>query len=121
MLALTAGLVLAQWTLTIATLRFKPPKSATPTAASFPLWPAVAAVLFQTSYKPGTPVWTREWLEVVALVAVSAVCEMRFRSAYQERERSCERAAAPPREAPDVAYSYKLVSRAFLPRLPDDC
>ncbi|POY71870.1 hypothetical protein BMF94_5231 [Rhodotorula taiwanensis] len=73
-----------------------------------PVMACRAAVLFQTSYKPGTPVWTREWLEVVALVAVSAVCEMRFRSAYQERERSCERAAAPPREAPDVAYSYKL-------------
>ncbi|GAA5981812.1 hypothetical protein JCM10908_004617 [Rhodotorula pacifica] len=103
---LLLGLLLAQWALTLISLRIQT-KPATQSAASFPLWPAVAALHFQSS-PSATPWRDADWLGAMSLILFSGAAEMLFRKAYADRLSKHETSPAPPREAPDVCYRYKM-------------
>lgn len=112
---LVVALLLAQWVLTLLSLRLQArPDLQTP--ASFPLWPAVAALHLQLNHKSSATPWWRDadWLGKTAVLLVSAAIETLFRKAYSDRLTRHATAPAPPREAPSIAYRYKMVSPELL-------
>jgi hypothetical protein len=96
--------LLAQWGLTLLSLRLQ----STRTATSFPLWPAVIALHLQLH--SNNPWRDADWLAALIPILLSAVSEMLFRKAYADRLAALQADPAPPREAPSVSYRYKLVS-----------
>ncbi|GAA5956165.1 hypothetical protein JCM8115_001642 [Rhodotorula mucilaginosa] len=94
--------LLAQWGLTLLSLRLQ----STRTATSFPLWPAVIALHLQLH--SNNPWRDAHWLAALIPILISAVSEMLFRKAYADRLAALQADPAPPREAPSVSYRYKL-------------
>ncbi|GAA5880656.1 hypothetical protein JCM3774_000566 [Rhodotorula dairenensis] len=104
---LVLALVLAQWALTLVSLRVHA-KPDVQTAASFPLWPAVAALHLQLNAASPVPWRDADWLGALAVILISAVTEMLFRKAYSDRLAGQTSPPAPPREAPGISYRYKM-------------
>lgn len=124
MLLLVWALLLAQWGLTLLSLRLQ----STRTATSFPLWPAVIALHWQLHSNPSSqlqPWRDAHWLAALIPILISAVSEMLFRKAFADRLAALRAAPAPPREAPSISYRYKMVSldsclSVCLPAAPAD-
>lgn len=109
-LLLVPALLLGHWALVLATLRLaRPGPAAAPPSVALPVWPALAGIFFQTK-EPNESLLSAAWIAIAVLVLLSAALEHRFRAAYRERQDQQDLLkSAPPKEAPDVNYSYKMV------------
>ncbi|GAA6018933.1 hypothetical protein JCM8202_000609 [Rhodotorula sphaerocarpa] len=108
-LLLVPALLLGHWALVLATLRLaRPGPAAAPPSVALPVWPALAGIFFQTK-EPNESLLSAAWIAIAVLVLLSAALEHRFRAAYRERQDQQDLVkSAPPKEAPDVNYSYKM-------------